>query len=82
MANWTDTSKTNDGVEVTIGLRVHDYDWKWGVVESPACACSYTASDHGTTSLCDNWDGWWNVRRDDGTRSLMDGTRLNTKGWK
>lgn len=32
--NVTDPSRTQDGIPVTIGLRVIDYDWKWGNVES------------------------------------------------
>ena len=32
--NVTDPSRTQEGIPVTIGLRVIDYDWKWGNVES------------------------------------------------
>lgn len=32
--NVTDLSRTADGVQVEIGLRVQDYNWDWGVVES------------------------------------------------
>lgn len=34
LPNWTDPTHTNDGIPVELGLRVHDYDWNWGTVES------------------------------------------------
>jgi hypothetical protein len=32
--NVTDPSRTQEGEVVVIGLRVMDYDWNWGNVES------------------------------------------------
>lgn len=61
----TDTSKTSNGVTITIGLRVFTNDWLWGtVVEAPA-----------------EWDerGWWTVELDNhGRRKTYNGDRMTT----
>ena len=74
MPNYTDTTKTIDFVEVTIGLRVMTNDWDWGTVESRTC--DYSDAPHGEGRTCEHWDGWFNVRLDSGGTTLQDGTRM------
>jgi hypothetical protein len=83
MAQYTNPGLTIDRVPVTVDLRVFTYDYKWGTVEAPACSCQYSAAykgSHPTSPLCEHWDGWWNVANDDGSRGLMDGTRMWAHG--
>lgn len=80
MPNYSDPARTIDQVTVTVGLRVFDYDAKWGNVEAPACSCQRSSTvdpaAHPNTTLCEYWDGWFHVAHDDGSRGLMDGTRM------
>lgn len=59
-------SVTIDGVPVTVGLRVIDYNIDKGVVDG----VHHVAND-GTV--------WWSVARDKGGWSTMDGLRLWTR---
>src|SRR5882757_4473269 len=60
--------RTDNGVLITDGLRVWDYDWKAGTVtfgDSPAFGGEL-------------WNGWFRVHRDDGSQASMNGERLTT----
>ncbi|AZM47848.1 hypothetical protein DMB38_20485 [Streptomyces sp. WAC 06738] len=75
MRDLSDETHTFDGVEITPGLRVLDYDRKWGVVDP---------EQFERKGMCDPggeyFNGWYEIKRDDGSRSLMNGTRLTTRG--
>lgn len=62
-----DRMRTADGVLITDGLRVWDYDLNRGVVDlsNARFMVKYAPSD-----------GWFNVRLDAGGRSLMNAERV------
>lgn len=64
--NYSDPRYTTDCVKVTAGLRVCTNELRWGNVVEPV---------KGVTGA----RGWWWVRYDDGSRAMMDGTRLAVK---
>jgi hypothetical protein len=57
------SSKTDDGVEITVGLRVFTYDMRWGTV---TVLNAWPSND----------DPWHRVRYDDGRVGTFNGTRL------
>lgn len=57
---------TADGVEITHGLRVRTYDWKWGTVDASNVNDKF-------------FDGWFTVTHDDGTTNSFDGERMTTQ---
>lgn len=63
-------NKTDNGVVITIGMRVRDYDYKDGMV----------VADRDNGSRCADGecglDHWFDVKRDDGTTGMFNGTRL------
>ncbi len=73
-----ETYYTADGVEITPGLRVLDYDHRWGVVTEEQFTDGGLLSPGG-----EYFDGWYYVRADEdlpdsrGTR--FNGERLTTK---
>ncbi|MEV8601857.1 hypothetical protein AB0465_18485 [Streptomyces griseoviridis] len=75
MKDRSDITHTFDGVEITPGLRVLDYDRKWGVVD-PAQFERGGDLDPGGK----HFNGWYDIKRDDGSTSLMNGERLTTRG--
>lgn len=62
--------RTDDGVMITDGLRVWDYDGKPGTV-----SFSESRLDRPL------WNGWFRVLRDEGGVSLMNGERLRIRRW-
>lgn len=62
---------TSDGIVITHGMRVWDYDWQAGTV-------SFADGD----PTREHWNGWFVVLRDNGGQSLMDGSRLRTRHWQ
>jgi hypothetical protein len=74
---WRDRARdrrfrTADGVIITDGLRVWDYDRKPGRVDFVASRIDVD----GPGTLPRHWAGWFRVRHDTGGHVLMDGTRL------
>jgi len=67
---------TVDGVPITPGLRVLDYDREWGTVEET----QFLAEEYGTPGG-QFFDHWYYVRRDgeDRARKRFNGERLTTK---
>lgn len=77
MTGWAHICHTSDGVPISIGLRVRDYDNKIGTItrapdvyELSATTCWPAPGHNGH---------WWGVTREDGTFSTFDGSRLTTK---
>lgn len=66
-------SRTIDGVPVTPGLRVIDYNMDLGTVDS-VDHVSFASSSDAEPSVC-----WFKVMLDKGGWSMMDGLRLWTK---
>jgi hypothetical protein len=81
--------KTFDGVVVTLGMRVTDYDRKVGTVVADRDATDYSCPAHPGYRFPDNehhgchngWrkpTHWFDVKRDDGTVGMFDGSRLHS----
>lgn len=82
--------RTSDDVEIRVGLRVQDYDHKWGVVSAPPQ--EYEFKDE-TCWPCAGHNGhWWAVCVDQDGHvhgegkcsqiSCFDGSRLSAYGWR
>lgn len=67
---------TSDGIPVTPGLRVLDYDREWGAVEETQFMCEELSTPGGQY-----FDNWYYVRRDGetGAHKKFNGERLTTK---
>lgn len=67
---------TVNGVAITPGLRVLDYDRKWGAVEAPQFM-----DDGMMTPGGEYFDGWYRVHRDGEARAYkkFNGERLTTR---
>lgn len=74
MLDRSDKTHTHDGAKIESGMRVLDYDRKWGIVD-PAQFTRGGSCDPGG----EYFDGWYEILRDDGSTSRMNGTRMTTK---
>lgn len=81
--------KTSDGVVITLGMRVTDYDRKTGTVIADRDATPFSCPDHPDYAFPDNthhgchngWEKpthWFDVKRDDGTTGMFDGSRMES----
>lgn len=68
-----------DGTEVTLGMRIKDYDCKYGVIVDLDTNRTALEEEHvpGERSTC---NAWFRVQRDDGTCSTMDCSRMIAEG--
>lgn len=66
--------KTDNGVEITPGLRVFTNDWVWGEV-CPEQFESGSVLDPGGQYF----NGWFKVKLESGKISLYNGERLSTR---
>lgn len=81
--------RTTDGVAIELGLRVQDYDWKWGVVaERPR---ESEMKDEVCWPCPGHGGHWWGVcpDREGHVHEIgicrgaeFDGSRLSKKGWR
>lgn len=63
--------KTSNGITIVLGLRVKDYDWKIGRVVG-----DYDTTTHEIRGDQCPGDHWFKIEREDGSTSMMNGTRL------
>lgn len=77
MRDRSDHFHTSDGVEIIPNLRVFGYDMKWGNVE-PSQFRKLGNEDRYGVNGCD-FDGWYTVIWDDGSRNIANGTRMAHK---
>ncbi|MFE4335379.1 hypothetical protein ACFRQM_40040 [Streptomyces sp. NPDC056831] len=74
VVDMSDRTHTFDGIEITSGLRVFNYyDRKWGVVAPAQFERTGDLSPGGEL-----FDGWYDVRHDDGSTALLNGHRIST----
>lgn len=71
----SDLFHTSDGVEITPNLRVFGYDMKWGNVEP----WQFTRTGRNSIRFGQDFDGWYTVIWDDGSRDIANGTRMAHK---
>lgn len=84
-------NRTSDGVVITVGLKVIDYDRQSGTVVSdrdntPYRCCDNTdhvrkndlSADRNTCEKYCNHDHWFDIKRDSGGTSMMNGSRLQS----
>lgn len=70
----SDKTHTYDGVEITSGLRIFNYyDWRWGVVEPEQFERGGLCEPGG-----EHFNGWYTVKHDDGSSTLLNGHRMST----
>jgi hypothetical protein len=86
------THRLADGTPVVLGMRVRDYDRRYGVIEDSPANEAELKLEHMTLSsgeakmISTDMDGfytceaWFYVRRDDGTKSSMDCSRMIAEG--
>jgi hypothetical protein len=81
--NMTGTEKhyLADGTEVKLGMRVKDYDAKYGTIPYQARNVEELTKVHvhGERETC---NAWFHVLRDDNTWSTMDCSRMIAEGGK
>ncbi|WP_424863042.1 hypothetical protein [Streptomyces sp. MMS24-I29] len=70
----SDQTHTVDGAEIVPGMRVLDYDRKWGIVDPTQFTRGGDFDPGGK-----HFDGWYDIVRDDGSTSRMNSTRLTTQ---
>ncbi|MGW3274938.1 hypothetical protein ACWDFH_26210 [Streptomyces kronopolitis] len=74
MRDRSDTTHTVDGAKIEPGIRVLDYDRKWGIVDPNQFTRGGDFDPGGQY-----FDGWYDIVRDDGSTSRMNGTRMTTR---
>jgi hypothetical protein len=70
--------KTSDGVDITPGLRVFTYDYKWGIIDSEDFERLSQRNSTTKWELTSN-DFWFRVKYANGSNGLYNGERMITK---